>query len=82
MFAERWRQRSRPKDSIAIRFASAFKLLDELKAIVDLRAPLPNWRDKLPKSSSWWFLVDRYFAQDPLLTDRFCHDERADHEAQ
>jgi predicted RND superfamily exporter protein len=52
-------------------FTSAFKLLDELKAIVDLRAPLPNWRDKLPKSSSWWFLVDRYFAEDPLLTTGF-----------
>jgi predicted RND superfamily exporter protein len=25
----------------------------------------------LPKSSSWWFLVDRYFGQDPLLTTGF-----------
>ena len=33
--------------------------------------PLPNWREQLPKSSSWWFLVDRYFAQDPLLTTGF-----------
>jgi predicted RND superfamily exporter protein len=33
--------------------------------------PLPSWRERLPKSSGWWFLVDRYFAQDPLLTVGF-----------
>src|SRR6202022_3969025 len=54
-----------------VAFAGGFKLLDELQAIVDPRMPLPHWRDKLPKSSSWWFLVDRYFAQDPLLTTGF-----------
>jgi predicted RND superfamily exporter protein len=52
-------------------FAPAFKLLDDLEAIADPTAPLPNWRDQLPKSSSWWFLVDRYFADDPLLTTGF-----------
>lgn len=52
-------------------FDSAFKLLDALQATSDPAAPLPNWRDQLPKGSSWWFLVDRYFAQDPLLTTGF-----------
>jgi predicted RND superfamily exporter protein len=52
-------------------FASAFKLLDELQSVANPNAPLPNWRNKLPKSSSWWFLVDRYFAQNPLLTTGF-----------
>ena len=52
-------------------FAQAFTLLDELQRVADPSQPLPNWRDKLPKSSSWWFLVDRYFAQDPLLTTGF-----------
>jgi predicted RND superfamily exporter protein len=52
-------------------FAPAFKLLDDLQAIADPRAPLPNWRTQLPKSSSWWFLVDRYFGEDPLLTTGF-----------
>src|SRR5678815_5187822 len=33
--------------------------------------PLPNWRTQLPNSSSWWFLIDRYFGQDPLLTTGF-----------
>jgi predicted RND superfamily exporter protein len=52
-------------------FAPAFKLLDDLQAIADPNTPLPNWRSQLPKSSSWWFLVDRYFADDPLLTTGF-----------
>jgi predicted RND superfamily exporter protein len=33
--------------------------------------PLPNWRTLLPESSSWWFLIDRYFGHDPLLTTGF-----------
>ncbi len=52
-------------------FAPAFTLLDNLQRLVDPTAPLPNWRNQLPKSSSWWFLVDRYFAHDPLLTMGF-----------
>src|SRR5436305_1805846 len=52
-------------------FAPAFRLLDDLQRVSDSSAPLPNWRTQLPKSSSWWFLVDRYFGQDPLLTTGF-----------
>jgi uncharacterized protein len=52
-------------------FSSAYKLLDDLQTVADPDAPSPNWRDKLPKSSSWWFLIDRYFANDPLLTVGF-----------
>jgi predicted RND superfamily exporter protein len=52
-------------------FAPAFNLLDQLQRLVDPNAPLPNWRTQLPKSSSWWFLVDRYLAKDPLLTVGF-----------
>jgi predicted RND superfamily exporter protein len=52
-------------------FSSAFKLLDDLQSAADPRAMFPNLRDKLPESSSWWFLVDRYFAKDPLLTTGF-----------
>ena len=52
-------------------FSSGFKLLDELQAAADPNAPLSDWRDKLPKSSSWWFLVDRFFAKNPLLTTGF-----------
>ena len=52
-------------------FAPAFALLDDLQRVADANAPLPNWRTQLPQSSSWWFLIDRYFGRDPLLTTGF-----------
>ncbi len=53
-------------------FATAFTLLDQLAhAAAHPNEPLPDWRTQLPKSSSWWFLVDRFFAQDPLLSTGF-----------
>src|SRR6266446_6970463 len=52
-------------------FASAFRLLDDLRAVVDPKTPLPDWRKELPKGAGWWFLVDRYFAKNPLLTTGF-----------
>lgn len=52
-------------------FASGFSLLSELQRIVDPNVPLSGWREKLPKASSWWFLIDRYFGRDPLLTTGF-----------
>src|SRR4029077_4738422 len=38
-------------------FTPAFTLLDNLQHLVDPKVPLPNWRERLPVSSSWWFLV-------------------------
>ncbi len=52
-------------------FAPAFTLLDSLSRVAVPDATVPDWRSLLPKSSSWWFLVDRYFAHDPLLTTGF-----------
>ncbi|PYL08620.1 MAG: hypothetical protein DME33_06785, partial [Verrucomicrobia bacterium] len=52
-------------------FMPAFTLLDDLQHVTDPTVPLPDWRTQLPESSSWWFLVDRYFGQDPLLTTGF-----------
>jgi uncharacterized protein len=52
-------------------FGPAFTLLDDLQRLTNPNIPLPNWRDQLPKSSSWWFLVDRYFGHDPTLTTGF-----------
>jgi predicted RND superfamily exporter protein len=52
-------------------FEPAFTLLDDLQRFTDPSVPLPDWRTRLPQSSSWWFLVDRYFGQDPLLTTGF-----------
>jgi predicted RND superfamily exporter protein len=58
-------------------FASAFRLLDDLQAATNPGNPLPDWRIQLPKSSSWWFLVDRYFAKTPLLTTGFATTNEA-----
>lgn len=52
-------------------FASGFTVLDDLARVAQPASPLPDWRTLLPPGSSWWFLVDRYFAQDPLLTTGF-----------
>ena len=52
-------------------FASAFTVLDDLARVATPGTAIPEWRKLLPKSSSWWFLVDRYFAHDPLLTTGF-----------
>ena len=52
-------------------FASAFHLLDELKLVATTSSEIPSWRDRLPRTSAWWFLIDRYFAADPLLTTGF-----------
>lgn len=52
-------------------FAAAFKLIDDLQAVSNPTPPLPDWRKQLPKGAGWWFLVDRYFAKDPLLTTGF-----------
>jgi predicted RND superfamily exporter protein len=52
-------------------FAPGFVLIDQLERVTRGDAPVPDWRTQLPPSSSWWFLVDRYFAHDPLLTTGF-----------
>jgi uncharacterized protein len=52
-------------------FDSAFTLLAQLQGAASPSAQLPDWRTQLPQASSWWFLVDRYFAHDPLLATGF-----------
>jgi predicted RND superfamily exporter protein len=52
-------------------FAPAFRLLDKLASVNQSAVPLLDWRQQLPKGSSWWFLVDRYFAKEPPLTTGF-----------
>ena len=52
-------------------FASAFRLIDDLQAVAIPGSPLPDWQKLLPKGAGWWFLVDRYFAKNPLLTTGF-----------
>ncbi len=57
-------------------FQPAFHLLDRLQAVANPSVKLPDWRNQLPPSSSWWFLVDRYFSHDPLLTTGFVTTNR------
>ncbi len=52
-------------------FTPGFALLDQLEAVAKGVQPVPDWRKQLPITSSWWFLVDRYFAADPLLSVGF-----------
>src|SRR2546421_142098 len=52
-------------------FASAFELLNQLQAAAAPDYKIPSWRTQLPPGSVWWFLVERYFAQDSLTTIGF-----------
>src|SRR5205814_4914714 len=52
-------------------FASAFELLNQLQAATAPDYKIPSWRTQLPPGSAWWFLVERYFAQDSLTTTGF-----------
>jgi predicted RND superfamily exporter protein len=52
-------------------FASAFELLNQLQAAASPDYKIPPWRTQLPPGSGWWFLVERYFAQDSLTTSGF-----------
>jgi predicted RND superfamily exporter protein len=52
-------------------FASAFQFLDQLQAATAPDFIIPSWRAQLPPTSAWWFLIDRYFGHDPLLTTGF-----------
>ncbi len=52
-------------------FASAFELLNQLQGAAAPDYRIPSWRTQLPPGSAWWFLVERYFAQDSLTTTGF-----------
>jgi predicted RND superfamily exporter protein len=52
-------------------FTSAFELLNQLQAAAAPDYRIPSWRAQLPPGSAWWFLVERYFAQDSLTTTGF-----------
>ena len=45
-------------------FKNIFVLLDRLKA-EQTRTGVPDWSELFPPKSSWWFLIDRYFASNP-----------------
>jgi predicted RND superfamily exporter protein len=45
-------------------FKGIFVLLDRLKA-QQTQTGVPDWSELFPPRSSWWFLIDRYFANNP-----------------
>ena len=45
-------------------FKNAFELLDRLQS-EQSQTGLPDWSKLFPPKSSWWFLIDRYFATNP-----------------
>jgi predicted RND superfamily exporter protein len=45
-------------------FKNVFLLLDALQA-QQSQTGMPDWSKLFPAKSSWWFLIDRYFATDP-----------------
>jgi hypothetical protein len=45
-------------------FKNVFLLLDALQA-QQSQTGMPDWTKLFPAKSSWWFLIDRYFATDP-----------------
>jgi predicted RND superfamily exporter protein len=48
-------------------FQNVLKLIDALQAARTAGTPETNWRDILPAASSWWFVLDQFFARDSFL---------------
>jgi predicted RND superfamily exporter protein len=46
-------------------------LLDSLAAVGAGDRSVLDWRQRLPSSSTWWFLVDQFFGADPNITAGF-----------
>jgi hypothetical protein len=47
-------------------FKNVFELLDRLQA-QQSQTGMPDWSKLFPPKSSWWFLIDRYFATNPRI---------------
>ncbi|MGA3170808.1 MAG: MMPL family transporter [Chthoniobacteraceae bacterium] len=48
-------------------FQNVFKLIAALDAARNAPEPETNWRDILPPSSTWWFVLDNFFARNSYL---------------
>ena len=48
-------------------FQNVLKLIDALDAARKAGTPQTNWRDILPRESSWWFVLDQFFARNSYL---------------
>lgn len=47
-------------------FQNSFALIDALQTARQ-STPISDWRKMLPQSSSWWFMLDQFFAKNALL---------------
>jgi len=48
-------------------FQNVLKLIDALQAARTAAVPQTNWREILPTASSWWFVLDQFFARNSYL---------------
>jgi len=48
-------------------FQNVSKLIDALEAARNAPEPATNWHDILPPSSTWWFVLDNFFARNSYL---------------
>jgi predicted RND superfamily exporter protein len=48
-------------------FQNVFNLIDALEAARKSGVPVTKWREILPPSSSWWFVLGQFFARDSYL---------------
>jgi predicted RND superfamily exporter protein len=48
-------------------FQNVYALIDALEAAKKSGTPQTNWRDILPPSSSWWFVLDQFFARNSYM---------------
>jgi predicted RND superfamily exporter protein len=48
-------------------FQNVLKLIDALQAARTAGVPQTNWREILPPASSWWFVLDQFFARNSYL---------------
>ncbi|MEA3187333.1 MAG: uncharacterized protein QOD99_1163 [Chthoniobacter sp.] len=48
-------------------FQNSFALIASLEKAKSEQSPATEWRKMLPHSSSWWFVLDQFFAKNSLL---------------
>ena len=48
-------------------FQNVYALIDALDAAKKSGVPQANWREILPPSSSWWFVLDQFFARNSYM---------------
>ena len=59
-------------------FKNVFLLLDALQA-QQSQTGMPDWSKLFPAKSSWWFLIDRYFATNPKTAAGYVQPEHPIH---